>query len=1146
MNLKLIFISFIFSLTLNAQDQREPVAEDKIVPSIPVPIPGVSIPEGTELKVVANFKNQGVRSPVSLCFDEKSRLFVAETNRFKFGVEDNRERLFWYLDDLASQKVEDRKKLHEKWDSMVPVKSLTEKSETIRLLEDENGDGIYEKSKIFSDGYSDLLDGTAGGVFALEGKVYFACIPKIWALRDQNSDGVSDSKEVIQDGFGVKISLSGHDLNGFAFGTDGMIWGTVGDRGLSFKSNSGKEYHYPNEGVVFRFDPDGSNFEIVHTGLRNPKEIAFDDLGNPVSVDNNSDQGDKARIVYIVPGGDSGWQMEHQTMFTFYRQIGLTDFPINRWMAERMWESQNDDQPSYMLPPVAHITNGPCGLTYYPGTGFLESEKNRFLIVDYVGASTGSGVHSFSLAENGAGMNMVDSRRLLLGAGVTDVEYSWDGKLFISDYNGDGVAWIAHDDGRILCLDAGKNTYKAEEAKNVSKLVVEGFDQRSTLELGSLLKHSDLRVRLRAQISLTRRADGLEALKFAMKSDDKFERLHGIWGLGILARRGMQLPSAGDSFMAVPDIQTMKAASSALIQMLNHEDAEVRAQTLKVLADAKYLVSTDIPLMSMLSDKSDRVKFFAALLVGKTKSDYLLPKVMEMIANNNNKDAYLRHAGAFAIASVSNEQQIDAFIFEKKASVRLAAVVGMRRLKSDALAAFVNDPDQRVADEAIRAIHDQMIEKSRPYVAALLDQRAGVKRTEMMWRRLLHSAFRCGGEENIKRLVSVACDSGLSESIRKEAMRLLSTWVKPFPVDQSIGHWSPLPERDPKILLSILNNKFSEMIVSGSVVMSEVINLAKQYDIKPKNFSDEDWKKIVDNNSMPANARASALSLISSLSEEDLSRWSESNDDQFSIAVLDEAAKRNSANLLSVIKKSIVSTSVKRQQKAWSLLGGISGVESAEILWNGMKELVEKKGELPYAIELLESAKIRSEDPIKESLKSLDLFTNGSDPVAAWSISLLGGDAERGAKIFQSHPAECMRCHKAGGGHQAGGDAGPNLGGVATRGNRSYLLESIINPSAKVASGYGVIAVTLKNSAIVSGVLLAETSDHIDIADGEKAWRVSKSDVQEKTPPISSMPPMGSLLKPYEARDLVAWLRTLKKSSGETKAQKNIEPYLMK
>ena len=39
----------------------------------------------------------------------------------------------------------------------------------------------------------------------------------------------------------------------------------------------------------------------------------FVDLsGNGVTVDNNSDQGDPSRIVYIVDGADSGWRMGHR------------------------------------------------------------------------------------------------------------------------------------------------------------------------------------------------------------------------------------------------------------------------------------------------------------------------------------------------------------------------------------------------------------------------------------------------------------------------------------------------------------------------------------------------------------------------------------------------------------------------------------------------------------------------------------------------------------------------------------------------------------------------------------------------------------------------------------------------------------------
>ena len=237
---------------------------------------GVTIPEGVQAKVMADYQSSKLTSPTAMCFDEKGNIYVAETHRFRFGVMDDREHLYWYLDDLAAMKVEDRRKLHEKWDKKVSIKSLTEKSEKIRLLIDKDGDGVCETTNIFAEGFNDVLDGTAAGVFALEGTIYLASIPKIWALRDNNGDGISDEKKVIQDGFGVRISLSGHDLNGFALGPDGMIYGTVGDRALHFTTKEGKEYHYPNEGAAFRFDPDGSNFEIIHTGLRNPKEIAFD------------------------------------------------------------------------------------------------------------------------------------------------------------------------------------------------------------------------------------------------------------------------------------------------------------------------------------------------------------------------------------------------------------------------------------------------------------------------------------------------------------------------------------------------------------------------------------------------------------------------------------------------------------------------------------------------------------------------------------------------------------------------------------------------------------------------------------------------------------------------------------------------------
>lgn len=348
-------------------------------------LPGLTIPEGAVAKLFATNKTLGVFSPTALTVDEKGRVFLAETHRFRFGVEDNRSHLYWLMDDISAQTTDDRIAMHEKWQEKLPLEKLTTVSEKIRVLIDTDGDGVADKSEIFAEKFNDLLDGTAAGIMAFEGKIYFACIPNIWMIEDEDGDLKSDKRRVLQDGFGVRVSFSGHDLNGFALGPDGRLYTTIGDRGFSFTTKEGREYKYPNQGAILRFEPDGSNMEVVHTGLRNPKEIAFDQFGTGITVDNNSDQGDRARVVFMLEGADSGWRMGHQVLHSFHKTAGIPNRPINQWMQEKMWEPKNDSQPGHIVPPMLNLTSGPSGLAYYPGTGFSLGCKDQFLICDYRG-----------------------------------------------------------------------------------------------------------------------------------------------------------------------------------------------------------------------------------------------------------------------------------------------------------------------------------------------------------------------------------------------------------------------------------------------------------------------------------------------------------------------------------------------------------------------------------------------------------------------------------------------------------------------------------------------------------------------------------------------------------------------------------------
>ncbi|MGL4399081.1 MAG: DUF7133 domain-containing protein [Luteolibacter sp.] len=1090
-------------------------------------IAGVHIPIDSELKVEATHKIQKITSPTAITFDDQGRIYVAETHRFAEGVEDDRRNLYWYLDDLAAKTTADRRALHEKWKAKVSIETLTRKSEIIRRLADTDGDGTLDESTVFADGFNDVLEGTAAGVFYFEGCLYFACIPKIHMLPTQGGGG----RQVVADGFGVRVSLSGHDLNGFTLGPDGRIWGTLGDRGLSLITREGVAYDYPNQGAIFRFEPDGSGFEIFHTGLRNPKEIAFDALGNAFSVDNNSDQGDAARIVYLVEGGDSGWEMEHQTMHTFHRQIGLADRPPSRWMDERMWELENPAQPAYALPPVAHLCAGPSGLTVHPGVGFLESEASRFLICDYRGGAANSGIWSFEMKPKGAGMEMSNSRQFLSGVAASDVEYSWDGRLFISDFIG---GWKSHEEGRLLSVHAAKPMWRAAEVASSAAIIKEGFGQRDSTELVKLLGHPDSRIRLRAQIALTRKRDAFERFSQATASRDFNSRLHGIWGLGILSRRGA-VPTPFDKSPDILTAESRTAAGVRLIALLADKDPEIRAQVLRVLADSQVDASS-IPILPLLSDESLRVRFFAAMVAGKQKMAESFVTICEMLAENNNRDVHLRHAGIFALQHAAASPAILTALATTYDSppVRLAAVVALRRMGDPGVSAFIKDADHKVADEAIRAICDTDMVSQRPAVAALLDDVSNRAWSPFMLRRLIHNAFRIGTPENAARLLKLAADPQIPDAVREEAFRLLTVWPEPHPVDQLTGHWNPLEKRDPETLRPALTAALPELLRQQGIALTAALGLAAQYQLKIDGLDHHSIEILVNNPKLPAKARATALELLIEKQPQNLeavlSKVVADPSDEVALTALRAVARLAPETALTALEAAVDSSHTRRAQKTWDILASLPGEPVDAIFVREINELNAAAGISPTAIELTDAAAKRTSPAVASALAALrNSLAASKEPLAKWHASLRGGDPASGAALFASHPAsQCMRCHRAEEGHSAGGEAAPNLAGLAHRHqDHRYFLESMVLPSNHITPGYGSVLIDFKNGASLGGNLIAESPDHLDLDASGKLFRISRSDIASFTPPVSSMPPMGTLLSAAELRDIVAWLATL-------------------
>ena len=201
-----------------------------------------------------------------------------------------------------------------------------------------------------------------------------------------------------------------------------------------------------------------------------------------------------------------------------------------------------------------------------------------------------------------------------------------------------------------------------------------GFGKQTSAELAKLLAHGDQRVRLRAQIELTRRPDAAALFEAATKSANLLERIHGIWGLGILARLGAAI-APGEAFggkhTPVAPVAERVAAAQRLVPLLADADAEIRAQAVRALEESP-LKGDDLPLGKLILDASPRVRSFAALAAARLGAAKHLPAVLTMLRENADADPVLRHAGSFAIDHLcKTPEAFDAVAKDDHASVQI-------------------------------------------------------------------------------------------------------------------------------------------------------------------------------------------------------------------------------------------------------------------------------------------------------------------------------------------------------------------------------------------------------------------------------------------------------------------------------------------
>ncbi len=125
----------------------------------------------------------------------------------------------------------------------------------IKHLQDEDGDGVYEKSTVFLDNVN-----YPNGLFAWRNGILISAAPDILYAEDTDGDGRADKTEVLFTGF-VEGNQQ-HRANGYEWGLDGWLYGANGDSGGEILSKkTGKRVSI--SGRDFRFKPDTGEFEAI-------------------------------------------------------------------------------------------------------------------------------------------------------------------------------------------------------------------------------------------------------------------------------------------------------------------------------------------------------------------------------------------------------------------------------------------------------------------------------------------------------------------------------------------------------------------------------------------------------------------------------------------------------------------------------------------------------------------------------------------------------------------------------------------------------------------------------------------------------------------------------------------------------------------
>ncbi|MFN0108935.1 MAG: PVC-type heme-binding CxxCH protein [Blastocatellia bacterium] len=539
-----------------------------------------------------------VMSPTEMVFDENGRVYVAE--------------MLDYPDDPPPGK---------------PVRSR------IKLLEDNDGDGKYERTVVFAD---QVLQ--ASGLLPWKGGVIVTSAPDIFWMKDTDGDGKADIKQVLFTGF-PKVNPEARITNP-RYGIDNWIYfANHGREGRITSPSHPEREALLVRGTDFRYNPTKDLAEnssgIAQFGL------TFDDWGNEFITDNTTHLRQvvlpykylsrapllevPAVALNIYEGGKSPGQI----------------FPLTgpqEWRKQRtaLRQQRYDEQGLNRTEHVGGFFSGASGGTVYNGDAWPAEYRGSV----FNGEVSANLIHRDVLTPDGV---TYKAERAKAGVEFLASEDQWfrpcnfanapDGNLYFMDIY---RLFIETPESIPEEIKKGMDFYAGDSLGRIYKLTAKNprtkrdlkprLGSASAEELVKTLEHENGWHRTTAQRLIVERQDK-SAIPFLKQLLDQTQsplgKVHALWTLEGLSAldESLVLKALKDQHPRVREhavrlsenFAKSKAIQSAALAMAGDADARVQFQTAFTLGEMKDTRAMDV-LADLAMKQADNQWFRLAAL----------------------------------------------------------------------------------------------------------------------------------------------------------------------------------------------------------------------------------------------------------------------------------------------------------------------------------------------------------------------------------------------------------------------------------------------------------------------------------------------------------------------------------------------------